>query len=265
MTSEVYVPQRVMAVFAHPDDIEFSCAGTIALWADAGAQVRYVLLTSGQVGIKDLSISTDQAAAIRESEQLKAAAEVGVHDIIFLRYMDGMLENTLELRKQLVRQIRDFRPEVVICGDPTVFFVSGNDYINHPDHRAAATAAVDSIFPAAGMPQLFSELQAEGLTAHETRKVYIESWAAGTQNTVVDVSSTIERKITALLAHKSQMGDWPVGDMIRKWAAERGEPYNVPFAECFRVITLVSDEDWAKRGAGVSPEAANEPSTHVEA
>lgn len=126
----------------------------------------FVLVTSGDVGIAKPDITRAEAAAVREVEQLAAAEVLGVKDVIFLRERDGYVVNTLDLRKRLVREIRQFKPEVVVCGDPTVFFVE-NTYINHPDHRAVAAAALDAVFPAAGQPHVFEELAAEGLAAHQ--------------------------------------------------------------------------------------------------
>ena len=187
-----YTPERVLVIVAHPDDIEFGCAGTLARWIRDGATARYVLCTSGQVGIKDPTISMEEAARTREAEQTNAARAIGVQDLVFLRYQDGILENTMTLRKQLVREIRRFRPEVLICQDPTALFV-GDNYINHPDHRAAGAAALDAVFPAAGMPALYQELEEEGLEAHETRKVYVSTWQNA--NTFVDITDTIGLKV----------------------------------------------------------------------
>lgn len=232
-----------MFIFAHPDDIEFGTAGTAARWVQDGAEVAYVLLTSGDVGIADLTLTREAAAAIREEEQRAAAAVLGVQEVIFLREPDGTLVNTLELRRKLVREIRRFRPEAVVCGDPTVWFVDGA-YINHPDHRAAAGAALDAIFPAAGQPHVFQELETEGLAAHKVRKVYVEGWGSG--DTWVNTSSTIDLKITALRCHASQMRDWDPEPMLRQWSAEAAKGKEMAYAETFRVITLVSDEDFAK-------------------
>lgn len=238
-----YFPESAMAIMAHPDDVEFSCAGTLALWARAGARISIVLCTSGDVGIAREDITRQQAAAIREAEALAAAEVMGAAEVKFLREPDGMLQATLDLRKRLVREIRRFRPEVVVCGDPTVMW-AGNFYINHPDHRAAGTAAVDAIFPAAGQPHLFEELAAEGLTAHKVRKVYVTNWREG--DTWVSIDDTIDVKVAALKAHKSQMGEWDVEKNIKEWAADRAKDHGMQYAEIFRVITLESDEDWEK-------------------
>ncbi|MFN7037010.1 MAG: PIG-L deacetylase family protein [Bellilinea sp.] len=242
-SKNLYIPESAMAIVAHPDDIEFSCAGTLARWARLGTRISYVLCTSGDVGIADPAVTRQQAAQIREAEQAAAAQVIGASEVIFLREPDGLLQPTLELRKKLVREIRRFRPEVVICGDPTVVFANGT-YINHPDHRAAATAALDAVFPAAGQPHLFEELVAEGLKAHKVRKVYITAWGNG--DTFVSIDETIDLKIEALKQHKSQMKDWDPSEMVNNWAAETAKGKEMAFAESFRLITLMSDEDWQK-------------------
>lgn len=248
MTQNFYIPQSVMVIMAHPDDIEFSCAGTLARWAKAGTRIAYVLCTSGEVGIAEPGMTKDKAAAIREDEQRAAAEIVGVQEVIFLREPDGLLQPTLELRKKLVREIRRFRPEVVICGDPTVIW-AGDDYINHPDHRAAAIAALEAVFPAAGQPNLFQELEQEGLKAHKVRKVYVAGW--NQTDLYVNITETIEIKIAALRAHKSQMKDWDPEPWVREHAAERAKGKEMLYAESFRVITLVDDDEWAKTNGQV--------------
>ncbi len=244
MDNGFYVPKRVMAIFAHPDDIEFGCAGTIARWVQAGAEACYVLLTSGDVGIADTSLTRAEASAIREKEQTAAAEAIGVKEVVYLREPDGTLVNTLELRKKLVREIRRFRPEVLICGDPASWFV-GDTYINHPDHRAAASAALEAVFPAAGQPHLFQELAEEGLRAHKVRKVYINEFGGG--DTFVNISDVMDLKIAALHKHESQFVDFDPEPMIREWSANAGKGKEMAYAESFRVITLESDEAWAKR------------------
>src|SRR5512135_549109 len=183
-----YTPESALVIVAHPDDIEFGCAGTVARWVKSGARVAYVLCTSGDVGIDQPGMTRERATEIREAETRAAAEIAGVSDVVFLREPDGLLQATLELRKRLVREIRRFRPEVVITGDPTVVW-AGDDYINHPDHRAAALAAIDAVFPAAGQPNLFEELAAEGLRPHKVRKVYVAAFGQG--NFFVNIDETI--------------------------------------------------------------------------
>jgi LmbE family N-acetylglucosaminyl deacetylase len=251
-----------MVIVAHPDDIEFSCAGTIARWVKEGAEVCYVLCTSGDVGIIDPHITKAEAAALRESEQTAAAAVVGVHNVVYLREPDGMLEPTIALRKRLVREIRKFRPDTLICGDPQSLW-TGDDYINHPDHRAAATAAIDAVFPAAGMPTLFKELEAEGLTAHKTHKVYVQSFGEGA-TTFVNITDVIDLKIEALRQHKSQMGEWDPEPMVREWSAEIAKGKEMQYAEGYRVITFadalpkIEAQPTAAEGATAMPDPAGQ-------
>ncbi|MCK5315238.1 MAG: PIG-L family deacetylase [Anaerolineales bacterium] len=246
-----YIPDSAMAIVAHPDDIEFSCAGTLARWAKAGSRIAYVLCTSGEVGIAEVGMSKSKAAEIRETEQRNAADIVGAQEVVFLREPDGMLQATLELRKKLIREIRRFRPEVVVCGDPTIVW-AGDSYINHPDHRAAATAALDAVFPAAGQPNLFEELNEEDISAHKPRKVYVTSWTQTDQ--YINITGTLDIKVAALRAHESQMKDWDPEPRIKEWAAERAKGKEMTYAEAFRVVTLVSDEDWEKTNGRVLPE-----------
>jgi len=249
--SPIYIPESAMAIVAHPDDIEFSCAGTLAKWASAGSRISYVLCTSGDVGIDTAGMTRSRAAEIREAEQKEAARIASASEVIFLGEPDGMLQATLDLRKKLVREIRRFRPEVVICGDPTVVW-AGEGYINHPDHRAAATAALDAVFPAAGQPNLFEELAEEGLKAHKIRKVFVTCWTGA--DTFVKIDETIELKIQALKAHVSQMRDWDPAAMIREWAADAAKGKEMDFAEGFRVVTLVDDETWEKNSKAADKE-----------
>ncbi len=244
MSNSNYVPGRAMAIVAHPDDIEFGCAGTIARWVQQGCKVAYVLVTSGDVGIADLAITRAEAAAIREAETLAAAKVVGVEDVTFLGEPDGMVVNTLDLRKKLVREIRRFKPEVVFSDDPTLMF-NPQGRINHPDHRAVGTATCDAIFPCAGQPHFFQELAQEGISAHKVRKVYIMSRGQG--DTFVNISETIELKLQALKAHVSQVGENPeLEKMMRDRTAQLGIGKEMAHAEVFRVSVVESDESWAK-------------------
>lgn len=247
-----YIPESAMVIVAHPDDPEFSCAGTMARWSRAGTRISYIICTSGDVGIAQKGMTRKKASEIREKEQKEAALITGITEIVFLGEPDGMLQPTLELRRKIVREIRRFRPEVVVTSDPTRVW-SGNSYINHPDHRAAATAALDATFPAAGQPNLFEEIAEEGYQAHKPRKVYVTSWEEA--DVYVNIEETIDIKIQALRAHKSQMKDWDPEPRIKEWAAARGQGKEMAFAESFRVITLVSDEDWEKtKGYVLLPE-----------
>jgi LmbE family N-acetylglucosaminyl deacetylase len=243
MNNTFFTPSSAMAIMAHPDDIEFSCAGTLARWARAGTKLCYVLCTSGDVGIDEPGMTRERATEIREAESSAAARVVGAEDVVFLREPDGLLQPTLDLRKRLVREIRRFRPEVIITADPTIVW-AGDNYINHPDHRAAAAAALDAAFPAAGQPNLFEELESEGLKAHKPRKIYVTGW--NQTDLYVNIEDTIDVKVNALREHKSQMKDWDPEPRIKEWAATRAKGKEMAYAEAFRVITLVDDKAWEK-------------------
>jgi LmbE family N-acetylglucosaminyl deacetylase len=230
---------RILGIFAHPDDAEFTCAGSAALWASQGAQITYVVVTAGAAGSNDPNQDLDELVRVRQAEQTAACTVLGVREVLFLGYPDGTLEPTLDLRRALTRIIRRLKPDRVVCGDPSVMFYS-DDYINHPDHRAAAEAALYAVFPSAPTRPIFPELLTEGLDPHQVKEVYLSSDAAHV-NTSIDISSTIERKIEALRCHKSQLdpGD---GQWIRDWAAEAGKAAGMQYAEAFRVIKLVDEK-----------------------
>jgi LmbE family N-acetylglucosaminyl deacetylase len=233
------IPASAMGIFAHPDDAEFTVAGTVARWVRGGCRVVYVLCTDGDVGTEEPNLTRDALAQIRRQEQQDACDVLGVQDVVFLGYGDGMLQPTLDLRRDLVRVIRQYKPEVVICGDPTAFFY-GEDYINHPDHRAAAQAAVEAVFPAASMPLVFPDLADEGLSPHRVKQVYI--WGAREPNVWEDITQTLELKIEALSRHKSQLGDWDPSPRITQRARDLAEGHGVQFAEVFRRMILVRDD-----------------------
>ena len=232
--SHKFVPERAMFIYAHPDDIEFGVAGTAAKWIKAGCDVTYVLLTDGNVGSHQDGLSQEELAQIRRSEQTAAADVVGAK-CIFLGYDDGLLQPTLEIRKELVRLIRRHQPIAVVCGDPTLYFPS-DTYINHPDHRAAAQLALDAVFPASEMSMLYPDLADEGLSGHKVNFVYVNR---GRENNLfIDISDTIDLKIKALRQHKSQLGDWDPADRLKEWSSEIGNKVGFDYAEAFRRITL---------------------------
>src|SRR4030042_6192700 len=243
MSTNFYIPESAMAIAAHPDDNEFTCIGTLARWARLGTRVIYVLCTSGDVGLDEPGMTREKATQIREAESLEAARIAGVNQVVFLREPDGLLSPTLELRKKLVREIRKYRPEVILTGDPTIVW-SGDDYINHPDHRAAAMAALDATFPAAGQPNLFEDLAQEGLTAHKVRKVFAQVWEKA--DVFLNIEETMNIKIAALRAHKSQLKDWDPESMLKEWATDTAKGKEMQYAEGFKVVTLVDDAAWAK-------------------
>lgn len=227
---------RILCIAAHPDDIEFTIAGSVARWTGEGREVAFCLVTTGGAGTNEYTPSADGLIPIRERESREAARILGVKELVLLGYQDGVLEPTIGLRRDLARVIRRFRPDVVVCGDPTMRWY-GNEYLNHPDHRAAASAALDAVFPSAETRSIFPELATEGLEPHKVKELLING--AGTPDTWIDVTETIETKCAALRAHASQVGpgDW-VDKLLRDWAAEAGRKAGVKYAEAFRRMIL---------------------------
>jgi LmbE family N-acetylglucosaminyl deacetylase len=240
-TDHAWRPDRFMLIVGHPDDAEFGPAGTAARWIDAGSQGWLVCCTSGDQGGEDPDADPLELAAVREAEQRTAAAIIGYAGVTFLHQPDGALANDLSLREQLVREIRTFCPDAVLATDPDTLFYRGGG-INHTDHRAAGLAAVDAVYPAARNPMAFPSLARAGLAAHRVRRMYL-FWSDHA-DTWVDISATLDRKISALLAHRSQIRD-PAGleTRIRRWAAEEGTGIGAAAAEALRLIVIDDDVD----------------------
>ena len=225
------VPESAMVIVAHPDDAEFTTAGTVAAWTKAGCQVIYIVCTDGNAGSEEPGMTREKLAEIRRTEQRAACAVLGVSEVVFLGYDDGQLQPTLDLRRDLARVIRQYNPEVVIVWDPTMLFV-GDAYVNHPDHRAAAQAGLDAAALASAMPLLWPEVGAP----HRVRQLYV--FGIDEPNTWVDITESIEQKIAALKQHASQMGDWDPTEMVKERSAETGKEKGLAHAESYRVITL---------------------------
>lgn len=235
-------PKRVMCINAHPDDQEFTCGGTLAKWARVGTEVITVVITSGDAGSNERTEATmtkTRLAEIRETEQRNACAVLGVQETVFLHYGDGTLQPTLDLRRDLTRLIRKFKPDAVLCGDPTARFF-GNSYMNHPDHRAAGDAACDAVFPSAGTKFIFPELLAEGYEPHEVSRVFLHG--SEKNDSFVDIAETLEIKCRALKQHVSQLGDWDPLERMKEWAAEEGKEKGLPAAEAYRVMVLKEEK-----------------------
>jgi LmbE family N-acetylglucosaminyl deacetylase len=220
---------------AHPDDPEFSCGGTLAKWAREGQEIRYLLLTCGDKGSDSPDVTPEMLCADRQTEQRAAAAIIGVKAVVFLNNRDGELVNTPDVRRDIVREIRRFKPDVIVTGDPTTYFRM-NSYINHSDHRAAGAATLDAVFPAAGNRMYFPELLSEDLNPHAPKEI----WMTGSNepNMWVDVTETLDIKIAALKEHKSQIKE---PEEMEKRIRERLRRTDVDrelYAEGFRVIKL---------------------------
>jgi LmbE family N-acetylglucosaminyl deacetylase len=230
--------RRALVISAHPDDIEFGCAGTVARWVDEGWDVRYVIVTSGQRGIQDADADADEVAAVREKESMEAARICGVTDVTFLRYMDTevIAADPLGLRRDLSRQFRIHRPHRMITLDPAI--LPTDRFVNHPDHRTVAAAALDITVTGGTTAAIHPELvHEEGLAPwRELEEVWITGPAGGA--VAVDVTGTLDRKIAALQAHTSQIGDWDVGRFMSERLKAVGERHGFAYAEAFRVISF---------------------------
>lgn len=228
---------RVLSITAHPDDVDFAAAGTVALWTDAGIEVVYCVVTDGDAGGFDEDLPRDEIPALRRAEQVAAAKCVGVHDVRFLGYPDGRVEATLDLRRDLARVIRQVRPDRVVCPSPERSYARIG--ISHPDHRAVGSAALDAVYPDARNPFAFPELgERESLAAWTVREVWIAG--APEPDHYVDVTGTFPRKIAALRAHESQTGHMAdLTERLRTRLARTAQLAGLPgghLAEGFRVL-----------------------------
>jgi LmbE family N-acetylglucosaminyl deacetylase len=237
-----YTPKIAMSIHAHPDDQEFSIGGTLAKWARAGCEIISVTITSGDSGSNDVTKDGSykpELARLRETEQMAANEALGVKRTVFLRYPDGELQPTIELRKELTRLIRQYKPDVVLCGNPEAWFY-GNEYVNHPDHRAAAQAACEAVFPSAGTRLIFTDLLEEGYEPHNVKKLYIHG--TDKPDTWVDISETIDIKVKALQQHVSQIPVDEVEKWMKDWAKEDAKDKEFEYAESYRVMKLSEEK-----------------------
>jgi len=251
-------PRRFMVIVGHPDDADFGPAGAASAWIDAGSDGWLVCCTSGDAGGEDPDADPLLLARAREEEQRQAARVVGYKGVSFLHQPDGNLVNDLPLREMLVREIRTFKPDAVFSGDPEVV-IHGGGGINHTDHRAAAMAAVDAVYPAARNPMAFPWLTRQGLPAHRVRRLYL-MWS-NQPDVWIDVSATADRKIEALRSHASQLHD-PEGVFarVRGRLTEQGARIGAAAAEGYRLVVLDQDPEDSEESAEVEEGlAAQEP------
>ena len=230
--SKKKLKKKFLVFSPHPDDVDFGCSATVAKLTSEGNEVVYCILTNGEKGVHKVNQSKRSMMLVREREQRAAGNVVGVHEIIFLREVDGTLENTPALRKRLVRVMREVRPDVVIAQDP------GNQTFDgfgrfHRDHRVTAETVFDSIYPAVGSKGFFPELAEKDILPHQIKEVWF--WGTDKPNLFIDVSKTIERKIEALRAHKSQIQDMKVvEERMRTRARDAAKKKKMKYAETFR-------------------------------
>lgn len=238
LTCQTEVPKVVLGVAAHPDDLDFGSAGTVASWAAEGAEVYYLILTNGNKGSADLHADPKALMETRRAEQREAARILGVRDVFFCDYEDGCLTCDMDVKRDIVRVIRKVRPDAVICMDPTMVYDVERGFINHPDHRAAGQAALDAVYPLArdhlSLPELYTD---EGLAPHNVSTVYMVNFQ--NQNTFIDITDTFDRKMQALAAHDSQIPDFKRAENLMRDIAEAiGEKCGAKFAEGFLRIDV---------------------------
>lgn len=226
------IPPRALVVSAHPDDIEFACAGTAAVWSDAGCEVTYVIVTDGSTGTQDQGLIGSKLADIRREESIAAAKICGVENVVFLGYRDGYVEPTLDLRRDIAREFRKARPHALFAMDPVP--IPGGWFVNHPDHRAVGQCTLDITITAGTTPGHFPELLDEGFKPWRgLRDIYVMGPGGG--ETPTDITTAIDRKIEALKAHTSQV---PVemAENIRVWNGNNGKEHGLEYAELFHLI-----------------------------
>ena len=226
--------RRGMVIMAHPDDAEWTCSGTVAKWCAEGWEVVYVLCTDGSKGSSDPEMTSEQLIKIREREQRDAGKVLGLQDVVFLGYPDAYLEPTLELRKDIAREIRRYKPDVVITGSPARDVERGY-YVSHPDHLAAGEAALSAIFPTARDRLTFPELLEEGLEPHKVREVWIAGGGDNADN-YVDVEAYMDTAIKALKAHVSQVDQENADEWFQQGRIRTGAKIGMAYAEGFKRI-----------------------------
>ncbi|MBI3733738.1 MAG: PIG-L family deacetylase [Chloroflexi bacterium] len=228
--------KRVLVVMAHPDDPEFGTGGTTAKWAREGKEIAYVIVTDGSKGSDDPEMTWEKLVPLRQVEQRAAAQVLGVKEVFFLTHRDGELMPDLNVRRDICREIRRWKPDVVFTHDPTTRY-GFPGFVNHADHRATGNATLDAVFPAAGNRLYFPELLAMGFEPHKVRQILL----TGNPNPdfFVDITDSIEVKVESLREHKSQIKDV---DGLAKRLMERhqkiGEAHNMKYAEGFKSLKM---------------------------
>lgn len=232
----------ILAVAAHPDDMDFGASGTVAKWVNEGANCYYCICTDGSRGSSDASITHKNLSQIRRDEQIRAGKVLGLTDVFFLNYIDTQLEPTQALKEDLVKIIRKIRPNIVITLDPTFYYKADFNgefgFINHSDHRSAGSATMDAVYPLARDRLTFEHLATEGLGPWDVDELLLVSFLDN-PNYVVDISDTIEQKLKALKQHRSQMGEFEqVEERIRQRCANIGQSHGFTYAEGFTRIKI---------------------------
>lgn len=236
---EDYSSKIILAISAHPDDLEFCCGGTLASWIEQGAQVYYLILTDGSKGSEDHAQDKAELIEIRKKEQRSAASVLGVRNVIFLDFVDGELINHPEVQKEIVKVIRKIKPNVVLGWDPSYIYDEDFGAINHPDHRASGQAMLDAVFPFARNSRTFPDLMADGLNPHSVEEVWLFNFRKN--NFFVDITDFVDIKIKALSEHHSQQDDSDNVHLFLKAINEKvGKKIGKKYAEGFIRVKITT-------------------------
>lgn len=229
---------RGMVVVAHADDAEFGCSGTVAKLCAEGWDMVYVMCTDGSKGSSDREMTQKELAKIRHKEQVNAGKELGLKDVVFLDYEDSMLQPTLELRKDIAREIRRYKPDVLICQYP-MRTLDGFWGVGHPDHMAAGEAALQAVFPTARDHMTFPDLLENGFEPHKVAEVWIMGHPE--PDHYVDVTDHMDTSVKSLMQHASQVEGWDEAralEVLSRWRRERAIGKGMEFAEAFKKIAF---------------------------
>lgn len=232
--------RSAIVLFAHPDDAEFMCGGTVARWAREGCEVHYVVATDGSAGSNEPGTSREAMRPVREREQRAAADVLGVASVTFLGEPDGLLEVTPDTRRKVCREVRRLRPDVIVAPDPSRLW-TGDRYVNHRDHKVAGELALTAVMPDAPTRVMFQELEHEGLEPFEVPSLYL---TVSEPDVFVDITDTIETKLAALACHASQLSL----PEVEPWVRERGKLIaemaggSMAYAEGFKAFRFLDDD-----------------------
>lgn len=229
--------KTILGVAAHADDLDFGASGSVAKWVKQGAIISYLILTDGSKGYEDHTLENKKLIAKRKEEQRQAAKILGVKQVFFGNFTDGELINSLEVRKLIVKFIRQLKPDIVLTLDPTFIYDEESGFINHPDHRAAGQATLDSVFPFARNSRTFPEFMDQGLHPHIVQEVIMTNFKSN--NFFVDIEDVMDIKLEAIKAHKSQYDDFSeIKQRVLKRAETVGKKVGVKLAEGFMRLVI---------------------------
>ena len=236
MTKNITTPEKVLTIFAHPDDVDFSSAGTLAKWSLQGSEITCLVCTDGSKGSDDPKMTSLKLATIRMKEQRDAGRVLGVKDVIFLSHKDGELFVDLKLKEDISKVIRLVRPDVVITTDPLFLYSTKRGFVNHSDHRAAGQAAIDAVFPLARDRLNFPHHEKEGIGPHKVKTLLLVAFEDAEH--YEDITKTMSQKIKALQQHRSQVEDNDFEKRIRQRSKMLGKRPRFQYAEGFKKVEL---------------------------